>query len=134
MSTERTRVTELAVWTGGQIKAARAVATTAASSAETAAKAYADTVGQQVRASILGGVDGALDTLQEVKTALEADDTVINGLLSAVGLRVRVDAAQTFTAPQQAQARANIDAASLSLDLGSTEVDYVAVANTAMTT
>ncbi len=59
--------------------------------------------------SILGpGVGSAYDTLKELQTALEGDDTDISGLLTAVGNRLRFDAAQTLTSPQKAQALTNL--------------------------
>lgn len=77
-----------------------------------------------VRDALVGGASAAYDTLIELQNALQSDDTDIAALTTAVGNRVRFDAAQTLTAPQQAQARTNIDAASAT-DVGSTTTNYV---------
>lgn len=62
----------------------------------------------QVKADIIAGAPTAYDTLLEISNKLSSDDTAISGLLAAVGNRVRFDAAQTLTTPQQAQACANL--------------------------
>jgi hypothetical protein len=53
-----------------------------------------------------------LDTLNELATALGNDANFATTIATQMGYRVRVDAAQTFTAPEQTQARDNIGAAS----------------------
>lgn len=53
-----------------------------------------------------------MDTLNEFAAALANDPNFATTITTALGNRVRVDAAQTFTAPEQTQARANISAAS----------------------
>lgn len=90
-----------------------------------------DHVAAQVTA-ILGGASAAYDTLVEIQSALQADDTDITALLTAVGNRVRFDAVQTLTGPQQLQARANIAAASAA-DLGDPVTDFVATFITGLT-
>lgn len=50
----------------------------------------------------------ALDTLKELATALGDDPSFASTMSAALGNRVRVDAAQSFTGPQQAQGRSNI--------------------------
>lgn len=50
----------------------------------------------------------ALDTLNELAAALGDDANFATTMSTALGLRVRVDASQSFTAPQQAQGRANL--------------------------
>lgn len=82
------------------------------------------------KAAIIGGASGAYDTLLEIQTALQSDDTDISGLLTAVANRVRYDAAQSLTSPQQAQARANIGALS-TVETGNVDVDLVAIYNAA---
>jgi hypothetical protein len=52
-------------------------------------------------------------------------------MTTALGKRVRVDAAQTFTAPEKAQAKANMDAYG-NLEIGNPDTDFVAVFNTAV--
>lgn len=74
------------------------------------------------------GAPAALDTLDELAAALGDDANFAATMTTALGNRVRVDAAQTFTAPQQAQARANIDAASAT-GVGDTTTDFVAIFN-----
>lgn len=64
-----------------------------------------------IAAAISGLVNGAgstLDTLNELATALGNDPAFATTIATALGNRVRYDAAQTLTAPQQAQACANI--------------------------
>ena len=71
-------------------------------------------------AALVNGAPAALDTLKELADALAADDTDINAINTALGNRVRVDAVQSFTSPQQAQARSNIGAGTSSLVIGTT--------------
>lgn len=61
-------------------------------------------------ARITGNAPAALDTLAEIAEQLGNDQTQINNLLNQIGSRVRFDAAQSLTAPQQTQARDNINA------------------------
>lgn len=79
-----------------------------------------------MKASILGGADAAYDTLVEIQQMLQNGSTGLDAILAAVNLRVRFDAAQTLTAPEQAQARTNIGAVALT-DIGNPETDFVAV-------
>jgi len=80
-----------------------------------------DTVAAAVQ-SILGGTpQAAYDTLTEIAAAMAADDTQAADLLTQIGNRVRFDAVQTLTAPQQAQARTNIGAAALADVAAATE-------------
>lgn len=81
--------------------------------------------------ALVAGAPGALDTLKELADALAADQAVVNGILSAIALRVRVDAAQAFDSTQQAQGRSNIGAASAAA-VGNTEVDLVAIYEAAL--
>lgn len=83
-----------------------------------------DYVATQVSA-ILGGAGAAFDTLREIQLALEADDTDIAGILTALGNRVRFDSTQSLTTPQQAQACANIG-------VGDPETNFVAVFTAAL--
>ena len=77
-----------------------------------------------LRSSILNGVDPAWDTLQELAAGLSNQDSAINNLLTAVGNRVRFDAAQTLTTAQKLQACQNIG-------IGDPETDLVAIYNAA---
>jgi len=75
--------------------------------------------------ALVDGAPGALDTLREIAEELEGNAGQITDILSALGNRVRFDAAQVLTAPQQLQARENIGAQSAA-DIGDTTVDLVA--------
>ncbi len=103
--------------------AASAIADGATASSSTwSSQKINDFVAAQVLAqtnSILGGASAAYDTLQEIQLALQADDTDIAGLMTALGNRVRFDGAQALTTPQKAQACANIG-------VGDPETDFVA--------
>jgi hypothetical protein len=89
--------------------------------------------------AIIGASPGALDTLQELAAALGNDENFAANLVVTLSEKVGVNA-QTFTAPQQAQARTNIGAASsadltaLTNAVGDTEVDLVALYTAAKTT
>ena len=65
-----------------------------------------------IKSEILGGAGTALDTLNELAAALGNDPSFATTIAASVANRVRYDAAQTLTAPQQTQARANIGAQS----------------------
>lgn len=68
-----------------------------------------------IAAAVTALVDSSpatLDTLNELAAALGDDPNFAATITTALGNRVRVDAAQTFTAPEQTQARDNIGAAS----------------------
>lgn len=84
-----------------------------------------------LKADILGGADPAYDTLLELQQAMQNDQTGIAALTAAIDNRVRFDAAQTLTAPQQNQARQNIGAVAAT-DIGDTDVDLVAIFNAAL--
>lgn len=72
-----------------------------------------------LRTGLLNGVDPAFDTLQELAAELGDQDSAISNLLTAVGNRIRYDASQTLTGPQQLQACQNIG-------VGNPETDLVA--------
>lgn len=76
----------------------------------------------EISAAISALIDGAptaLDTLKEIADELSEQDSAVSGLITAVGNRIRFDAAQTLTGPQQLQACENIG-------VGDPEVDLVA--------
>ena len=50
---------------------------------------------------ITNGAGAAYDTLIEIQNELQADDTVITGILAALENRLRFDASQTLTEAQQ---------------------------------
>ena len=85
-----------------------------------------------LKSEILGGADAAYDTLLEIQQLLQNGTSGLDALLAAVNNRVRFDAAQTLTAPEQAQARSNIGAVAVS-DVGGTDTDFVAVFEGALT-
>ncbi|WP_414612308.1 hypothetical protein [Stenotrophomonas pavanii] len=85
-----------------------------------------------LKSEILGSADAAYDTLLEIQQLLQNGTTGLDALLAAVNNRVRFDAAQTLSAPEQAQARSNIGAVAVS-DVGDTDTDFVAVFEGALT-
>lgn len=97
-------------------------------------------ISSEISGAVSGLVDGAgtaLDTLNELASALGNDPSFATTIAASVANRVRYDAAQTLTSPQQAQARANIGAAAasdvvaLTTGLGTYDRDYVADYTTA---
>jgi hypothetical protein len=79
-------------------------------------------------AALTSGAPGALDTLDELAAALGDDANFASTITTALGNRVRVDAAQSLTTPQQVQARSNIGAQSAS-EIGDPETNYVTTFN-----
>lgn len=70
-------------------------------------------VAQAIKAAVDNLVNGsgeALDTLKELADALGNDPNFAASVGTALGVRVRVDAATNFSLAQRAQGRANIDA------------------------
>lgn len=64
-------------------------------------------------AALVNSAPGALDTLGELATELGNQSSAAAALTTAVGNRVRFDAAQSLTAPQMVQANANMGSLSL---------------------
>ena len=85
-----------------------------------------------VKNDLINGAGAALDTLNELAAALGNDPSFAATIAAEVANRVRYDAAQTLTSPQQTQARTNIGAAAASdvsgllTGLGSYDRDYAA--------
>ena len=85
-----------------------------------------------VKNDVVGGAGAALDTLNELAAALGNDPSFAATIASEIASRVRFDAVQVLTAPQQAQARGNIaaaaatDVAGLLTGLGAYDRDYAA--------
>ncbi len=85
-----------------------------------------------VKNELVSGAGAALDTLNELAAALGNDPSFAATIAAEVANRVRYDATQTLTAPQQVQARSNIGAASASdvsgllTGLGAYDRDYAA--------
>lgn len=69
-------------------------------------------------AALVSAAPGTLDTLNELAAALGDDANFATTINTALGNRVRVDAAQTLTGAQQTQARANIGAGTSNLVIG----------------
>lgn len=90
-----------------------------------------------VKNELLAGAGAAFDTLNELAAALGNDPSFATTIAAEVANRVRYDAAQALTSPQQTQARANIgaaaasDVAALGVGLGTYDRDYVADYTTA---
>ena len=76
-------------------------------------------------ASLVGGAPGTLDALNELAAALGNDANFATTMTTALGNRVRFDAAQTLTAAQKVQVKANIDALG-TLEIGNPDADFVA--------
>lgn len=70
------------------------------------------------------GAPAALNTLDELAAALGDDASFAATMTTALGNRLRVDAAQGLTSPQQAQGRSN-------LGIGTSTSDFAATFNTA---
>ena len=85
-----------------------------------------------VKNDLVNGAGAALDTLNELAAALGNDPSFATTIATEIANRVRFDAAQTLTGPQQTQARSNIGAASASdvsgllTGLGTYDRDYAA--------
>ena len=74
---------------------------------------------------LTNGAGAALDTLAELAAALGNDPSFAATIAGEIANRVRYDAAQALSAPQQAQARSNIGAQAAA-DVGNTDHDFVA--------
>ena len=77
-----------------------------------------------VKNDLINGAGAALDTLKELAAAIGNDANFATTIATELGKRVRYDAAQTLSAPQQAQACANIG-------VGNPETDLAASYNAA---
>lgn len=79
-----------------------------------------------LKTEIMGvGVPEALNTLKEIATYVESDETLGVSLSTAVTKRVRFDDVQTLTTPEKLQACTNIG-------IGNPDTDLVAVFNAAL--
>lgn len=74
------------------------------------------------KSELVNGAGATLDTLNELATALGNDSNFAATVTTALGNRIRYDAAQTLTTPQITQACAN-------LGLGEPNTDLVATFN-----
>lgn len=79
-----------------------------------------------LKTEIMGtGVPEALDTLKEIATYIESDETLGVSLSTAITKRVRFDDVQTLTTPEKLQACTNIG-------VGNPDIDLVAVFNASL--
>lgn len=86
---------------------------------------------QQTVTDLVDGAPEALNTLQEIAAELQGQASTANDLLTQIGNRVRVDAPQTLTSTQAAQARSNIGAVSAAA-VGDTDLNLVDIFNAAL--
>ncbi|MCK8493793.1 hypothetical protein M0L20_18145 [Spirosoma sp. RP8] len=76
-------------------------------------------------AALVDGAPAALDTLRELAAQMTADASMLDTIAVALGKRVRVDQAQTFTPTEQQQALDNIGGVSKA-QLGNPSFDLAA--------
>jgi hypothetical protein len=77
-------------------------------------------------AALVGSASTTLDTIQEISAALGGDGNYAATMTAALGYRLRFDAAQTLTAAQKIQGKANLDAYG-SVEIGNPDTDLVAL-------
>jgi hypothetical protein len=82
-------------------------------------------------AGVIASAPGALDTLDELAAALGDDANFAATVTTGLSNRVRVDAAQSLTAPQRAQGLANLGALAAA-DVGNTETNFVTLFEAAL--
>lgn len=80
--------------------------------------------------ALVGGAGAAYDTLVELQSAIQTDDTAISGILTSLSKRVRVDAAQSFTGTELTQGQDNLNVYSRT-QLGDPDTDLAAAYATA---
>ena len=89
--------------------------------ATSTSKTYSiDKINAQIASAVAALVNSApstLDTLKELADALTADASTLSGLVTAVGNRVRYDAAQSLTDPEKITACQNIGIGDPTTDL-----------------
>ena len=81
--------------------------------------------------ALVNGAPGALDTLNELAQALGDDPSFATTISTALGNRLRVDAAQSLSGPQQAQGRDNLSVYSRA-EIGDPTTDFVSVLTSAL--
>lgn len=81
--------------------------------------------------ALVNGAPGALDTLQELATALGNDENFATTISTALGNRLRVDAVQSLSGPQQAQGRDNLSVYSRA-EIGDPTTDFVSILSAAL--
>lgn len=92
---------------GVTINDASTVSTTQTWSASKSTAAIAAAI-TTLQNSLVNGAGSALDTFKELQDALGADANFATTVATALGNRVRYDAVQTLTSPQQLQALNNL--------------------------
>ena len=80
---------------------------------------------QAAKDALTNGAGAALDTLSELATALGNDASFASTVTTALGYRLRFDAAQTLTTGQKTQACANIG-------IGEPDTDFVTTFNSGL--
>lgn len=75
---------------------------------------------------LVNGAPSAFDTLKELSDELANQESAASALTTAVGNRVRYDAAQTLDSTQKAQANTNMGSASLA-NTGDLDTDLAAL-------
>ena len=88
-----------------------------------------DVIGLAMRAvkdDLTAGAGAALDTLKELADALNNDPSFYQTIANGMAKRVRVDAAQTFSEAEKAQARENIGAYG-EAEIGNPDADLAAI-------
>lgn len=121
----KTEVATLAAAGGATIDDASTASTTATYSVTKIRTSIAEAQAA-VKAEILGGAGAAYDTLQELKGLLDGATGDLSALTTALGNRVRFDAAQSLTAAQKIQANANAGSLSLA-DAGNPDTNLVTI-------
>ena len=79
----------------------------------------------QAKSDLVSGAGAALDTLSELAAALGNDSSFASTVTTALGYRLRFDAAQTLTAGQKTQACTN-------LGIGEPDTDFVTAFNSGL--
>ncbi|UZE51129.1 hypothetical protein ONR75_11230 [Rhodopseudomonas sp. P2A-2r] len=100
-----TTAAQVGAYTVAQANTAIGNAVAGAVAAEATARDSA--IGAAISA-LKGGVSTAYDTLIEIATKITDNDSVVGGIITSLGNRLRFDAAQALTFGQQKQALANL--------------------------
>lgn len=101
-----------------------AAASTSETYSSTKIESVATAAATAAKNDILNGAGAAYDTLSELQALLEGQDSSVTALTTAVGNRLRFDAAQTLTSGQITQVCANAG-------LGEPDTDLAALYATA---
>ncbi|WP_410877334.1 hypothetical protein [Nocardia sp. A7] len=99
-------------------------ATTARTTLDVYSTAQTDAAAAAAAAALVASAPGTLDTLDELAAALGDDPNFATTISTALGNRLRVDAAQTLTGPQQTQGQDNLSVYSRT-QIGDPTTDFV---------